>query len=333
MDQKKKRTDPLIDLEMHSKYLHYRRTKIVATIGPSSNTPEMMKSLIESGMNVARINFSHGKNEEHLQTIKSLRQVAKEMGKSIAILGDLCGPKIRVGMFKNDSIELFEGADVIITTEKILGEPGLIPSQYKNLADEVVNGHKILLDDGNLELQVINKIDKNRIRAKVIRGGILKNNKGMNLHDTKMKISALSEKDKEDAVFAIGAGVDYIAISFVRHADDIRQLKDLIKKNKSDIPVIAKIEKPEALENIHEIIALADGMMIARGDLGVELPAQKVPILQGRFVQIANEYNKPVIVATQMLESMIEHGTPTRAEANDVASACLQGADAVMLSA
>jgi len=255
------------------------------------------------------------------------------MGTSIAILGDLCGPKIRVGKFRNDSIVLIEGSEVIITTEDIPGEPGLIPSQYKNLAEEALIGHKILLDDGNLELQVINKIDNNRLYAKVIRGGILKNNKGMNLPDTKMKISALSEKDKEDAVFAIAAGVDYIALSFVRHAKDITDLKDLIKENNSIIPVIAKIEKPEALENIHDIMNFADGMMVARGDLGVELPPQKVPILQSRLVQIANEYNKPVIVATQMLESMIEHGTPTRAEANDVASACLQGADAVMLSA
>lgn len=333
MNHKKIRTDPLIDLELHSKYLHFRRTKIVATIGPSSNTPELIKSLIESGMNVARINFSHGTNEEHMQTIKMLRQVTKEMGTSIAILGDLCGPKIRVGKFKNDSITLIEGSEIIITTEDVLGESDLIPSQYKNLAEEALIGHKILLDDGNLELTVIKKIDNHRIEAKVIRGGILKNNKGMNLPDTKMNISAISDKDKSDTVFAIGAGVDYIALSFVRHAQDIRELKDIIKENKSDIPVIAKIEKPEALENIHDIIDLADGMMIARGDLGVELPPQKVPILQSRLVQIANEYNKPVIVATQMLESMIEHGTPTRAEANDVASACIQGADAVMLSA
>jgi pyruvate kinase len=333
MNHKVKRTDPLIDLELHSKYLHFRRTKIVATIGPSTNTAEMMKVLIESGMNVARINFSHGKQEEHLNTIQTLRKVSKELDKTIAILGDLCGPKIRVGKFLNDSIELEEGTEVVITTQNILGESGLIPSQYKYLAQEVVTGHKILLDDGNLELRVTQLIDKEKIRAKVIRGGILKNNKGMNLPDTKMNISALSDKDKEDAVFAIGAGVDYIALSFVRHAKDITELKELIKKQKSDIPVIAKIEKPEALENIHEIINLADGMMIARGDLGVELPAQKVPILQSRLVQIANEYNKPVIVATQMLESMIEHGTPTRAEANDVASACMQGADAVMLSA
>jgi pyruvate kinase len=333
MDQIKKKTDPMIDLELHSKYLHFRRTKIVATIGPASNTASMMKLLIEAGLNVARINFSHGTHEEHLASINLLRQVSDETGKSIAILGDLCGPKIRVGKFKNDAIELIEGSEVIITTEEILGEPGLIPSQYKNLPDEIKDGHRILLDDGNLELQFLNKVDKYRIRAKVMRGGKLKNNKGMNLPDTKMNISALSVKDKEDAVFAIGAGVDYIALSFVRYGKDITELRDLIKQNNSDIPIIAKIEKPEALENIHEIISLADGMMIARGDLGVELPPQKVPILQSRLVQIANEYNKPVIVATQMLESMIEHGTPTRAEATDVASACMHGTDAVMLSA
>jgi pyruvate kinase len=322
----------LFDLDLHHKYLYFRRTKIVATIGPASSSPAMLKKLIENGLDIARINFSHGKAEDHLAIIKLIRKISGQLKKPVAILGDLCGPKIRVGEFKNGSITLKDGAIVTITTKNIIGSEGLIPSQYKNLVREVVAGHSILLDDGNLELKVMKKY-KDRVEARVIHGGILKNKKGMNLPNTKLRIAALTEKDKNDVLYCIKGKVDYVALSFVRKPTDIMDLKNWLKKHKSDIPIIAKIEMPEALTNIRGIMELADGIMVARGDLGVELPAKKVPIIQNKLIQIANKMNKPVIVATQMLESMIEHSRPTRAEVTDVASACLAGADAVMMSA
>jgi len=322
----------LFDLDLHHKYLYFRRTKIVATIGPASSSPEKLKSLIAGGLDVARINFSHGKAEDHVKTIRLIRKISARLNKPIAVLGDLCGPKIRVGEFANGSIVLKEGSIVTITTKNVVGTDNLIPSQYKNLVAEVVAGHSILLDDGNLELKVVRKF-KDRVEAKVIHGGVLKDKKGMNLPDTQLRIAALTPKDKKDVLYCIEAGVDFIALSFVRKPGDIQSLKTLLKRRHSDIPVIAKIEMPEALENIKRIVELADGIMVARGDLGVELPAKKVPIIQSKLIQIANKMNKPVIVATQMLESMIEHSRPTRAEVTDVASACQAGADAVMMSA
>jgi pyruvate kinase len=322
----------LFDLDLNHKYLFFRRTKIVATIGPASSSPEKLKSLIAGGLNVARINFSHGKAEDHLKTIRLIRKISGQLKKPIAILGDLCGPKIRVGEFESGSITLKEGSIVTITTKPVVGTESLIPSQYKNLIREVVAGHSILLDDGNLELKVVKKF-KDRVEAKVIHGGVLKNKKGMNLPNTQLHIAALTEKDKSDVLYCIQGGVDYVALSFVRKPADIMDLKNWLKRHRSDIPIIAKIEMPEALTNIRAIMELADGIMVARGDLGVELPAKKVPIIQNKLIQIANKMNKPVIVATQMLESMIEHSRPTRAEVTDVAGACLAGADAVMMSA
>ena len=322
----------LFDLDLHHKYLFFRRTKIVATIGPASSSPDKLRMLISKGLNVARINFSHGKAEDHLKTIRLIRKISGQLKKTVAILGDLCGPKIRVGEFRNGSITLKEGSMVTITTEAVLGTQNLIPSLYKNLVREVVPGHSILLDDGNLELKVVKKF-KDRVEARVVHGGVLKDKKGMNLPNTELHIAALTEKDKNDVLYCIKGEVDYIALSFVRKPVDIIDLKNWLKQHKSDIPVIAKIEMPEALTNIHGILDLADGIMVARGDLGVELPAKKVPIIQNKLIQIANAMNKPVIVATQMLESMIDHSRPTRAEVTDVAGACLAGADAVMLSA
>lgn len=322
----------LFDLNLHHEYLHFRRTKIVATIGPASNSPEMLRKLIERGLDVARINFSHGDPEEHLKVIETIRRISTEVGRPVAILGDLCGPKIRVGMFKGDSITLRDGAPVTITTADVLGEEGLIPSQYKYLANEVTPGHRILLDDGNLELEVVSK-QGDRVEAKVLRGGVLKNKKGMNLPDTKLCISALTEKDRRDAEYCVRGGVDYVALSFVRRPEDIQDLRQHLQKLGGDLHIVAKIEKPEALENIHEIVQLADAIMVARGDLGVELPTKKVPLIQTKLIEIANQHAKPVIVATQMLESMIEHSRPTRAEVTDVSAACLAGADAVMMSA
>ena len=324
-------SDPF-DLDLHHKYLHFRRTKIVATIGPASSSPEKLKSLIAGGLDVARINFSHGNAEDHLKTIKLIRRISGRLNKPIAILGDLCGPKIRVGEFTNGSVTLKDGAVVTITTEPVIGTESLIPSQYKNLVREVVPGHSILLDDGNLELKVVRKL-KDRVEAKVIHGGVLKDKKGMNLPNTQLHVAALTAKDKSDVLYCIKGGVDYVALSFVRKPGDIMDLRNWLTRHKSDIPIIAKIEMPEALTNIKRIVELADGIMVARGDLGVELAAKKVPIIQNKLIQIANIMNKPVIVATQMLESMIEHSRPTRAEVTDVAGACLAGADAVMMSA
>lgn len=321
----------MFSLGLTHKYLYFRRTKIVATIGPASSSPAMIRTLIRKGLDVARINFSHGRAEDHLRTIALIRKIARGLGVPVAILGDLSGPKIRVGTFKGGAVQLKEGSTVTITTEPVLGDATLIPCQYKRLATEVRTGEQVLLDDGNLEFKVLGK-SGNRVRAKVVRGGVLRNNKGMNLPDTKMKIPALTAKDRRDAQLCIRGGVDFLALSFVRRAADIRELKALLRRNKADIPVIAKIEKPEALRNIEEIIGEADGIMIARGDLGVELPAKKVPVIQDKLIETCISHRKPVIVATQMLESMMEHGRPTRAEVTDVSAACLSSADAVMLS-
>jgi len=318
--------------EINHKYLHFRRTKIVATIGPASSSYEMLKKLVDKGLNVARVNFSHGNPKDHVQLMARIRKAVAETGKSVAILADLCGPKIRTGRFKNDAVTLMDGSTVFITSRPVLGDEKLIVSQYRPLIKEVRPGHKILLDDGNLELEVV-KQSGDLLEARVVRGGVLKNNKGMNLPDTKLAVSALTKKDKSDALYAIQGGADYIALSFVRRPEDILDLRKHLKRHGAETPVIAKIEKPEAIENIQQIMELADGIMVARGDLGVEMPPQKVPFIQNKLIQFANQYRKPVIVATQMLESMIEHGRPTRAEVTDVAGACMGGADAVMLSA
>jgi len=322
----------VFDMDLDHEYLYFRRTKIVATIGPASSSPAVLRKLVAGGLNVARINFSHGTHEEHLRTIRAIRKISGELHRPVAILGDLCGPKIRVGKFRNSEIFLKAGSTVTITAEPCLGDENTIPSLYRKLPAEVSTGGRILLDDGNLELQVMSKTPRT-VKARVLRGGVLRDNKGMNLPGTEMNIPALTAKDREDAACCIRGRVDYIALSFVRKAADIADLKRLLKRSASDIGVIAKIEKPEALENIDEILEMADGIMIARGDLGVELPAKKVPLIQNKLIEVANQCNKPVIVATQMLESMIDHSRPTRAEVTDVSAACLAGADAVMLSA
>jgi pyruvate kinase len=320
------------DFQIDHEDLYFRRTKIVATIGPASSSTKILTKLMEKGLNVARINFSHGDPDEHVRIIAKIRRIARATGHSVAILADLCGPKIRVGKFTGDAVMLKEHSIVTITVKPVLGTATIFQSQYKNLVKEIAVGHPILLDDGNLELKVTKKLS-DAIEAKVIRGGVLKNNKGMNLPNTKLAISALTAKDKSDVLYCIKADVDYIALSFVRHAKDITELRTFLKRHKADIPIVAKIEKPEALANIAAILDTADAIMIARGDLGVELPPRKVPIIQNKLIKLANNANKPVIVATQMLESMIEHSRPTRAEVTDVSAACLAGADAVMLSA
>lgn len=318
--------------DLHHGYLHFRRTKIVATIGPASSSPETIRELIRRGLNVARINFSHGEPEEHLRTIRTIRTVSGQLRIPVAVLADLCGPKIRVGRFRGQSCILKEGSFVTITVKPVLGDAELIPCQYQGIVKEVSAGHRILLDDGNLELRVVSK-SQGQVRAKVIHGGLLKDHKGMNLPDTDMHVPSLTPKDRKDLGYCIRANVDYVALSFVRRPEDVKELKGLLRRRGADIAVIAKIEKPEALESIQGIIEAADGIMIARGDLGVELPAKKVPFIQAKLIETCIRFRKPVIVATQMLESMIEHARPTRAEVTDVAAACLAGADAVMLSA
>lgn len=314
------------------KLLIYRRTKIVATLGPSSNDKETIKALIDAGVNVFRLNMSHGTHDFHRDVYHLVRTTAAMMKKPVAILADLCGPKIRVGTFKDGQIDLVPGEKVTVTTRDVKGECGIIPSQYQALTRDVAHGTCILLDDGNIELQVDSVVDQD-IRCEVVNGGILKDKKGMNLPNANVSAPSLTDSDREDAKFVLNLGVDFIALSFVRRASDIMALLALIQRAGANTAVVAKIEKPEALENIEEILETADAIMVARGDLGVELPPQAVPAAQDQLIDMARKYRKPVIVATQMLESMIEHARPTRAEVSDVATAVRAGADAVMLSA
>ncbi len=314
------------------KLLIYRRTKIVATIGPSSGDRKTIKRLIRAGVNVFRLNMSHGTYEGHRTVYENVRSAAAELGNPIAILADLCGPKIRVGSFEGGKIELRQEEIVTVTTRDVPGEAGLIPSRYSALNRDVKGGNRILLDDGNIELRVL-EVAGTEIICEVIAGGVLSDRKGMNLPGANVSAPSLTESDRKDAAFALDLGVDLLALSFVRQASDIRTLSAIISDAGASTGIIAKIEKPEALHNIEEILDAADGIMVARGDLGVELPPQAVPAAQDQLIELARRRRKPVIVATQMLESMIEHPRPTRAEVSDVATAVHSGADAVMLSA
>lgn len=312
----------------------YGKTKIVCTLGPATSTEEIIIKMCEVGMDIARLNFSHGSHKEQLSLIKKIRNAAKIVGEPIAIMQDLQGPKIRTGLLENKTVELKAGNKFVLTPSDVLGNEKIVSTSYKNLAKEVEVGDNILMDDGLLQFKVIGCTEKDVI-TEVIHGGILKERKGINLPGVKLNVPAFTEKDLKDLEFGIQNDVDYVALSFVRTAEDIRQLKKFIisKIDKGrKLPIIAKIEKIEALKNIDEIIKEADGIMVARGDLGVECELQEVPIAQKMICKKANEAGKPVIIATQMLESMIENPRPTRAEANDVANAVLDGADAVMLS-
>lgn len=309
-----------------------RKTKIIATLGPASNSSEIIYDLIKAGANVFRLNMSHGEHEGHQKIYQLIKKAAKELNQHITIFADLCGPKIRTGKFKDGSILLKPGIRVVVTTRDILGQENLIPCQYESLADDVEPGNRILLDDGKMELKVLGK-QATEIDCEVIYGGELKNNKGINLPGVNVSCPSLTEKDRVDALFALGLGVDYLALSFVRKAEDIAELRQLIVKNGYQAHIIAKLEKCEALINSEEIINAADAIMIARGDLGVELNPEDVPIAQLQLIKRARALNKPVIVATQMLESMIESSRPTRAEATDVSNAVYWATDAVMLSA
>ena len=314
------------------KLLIHRRTKIVATLGPSSNDSRTIERLITTGTNVFRLNMSHGTHDEHGDTYQRIRSAAGKLEKPIAVLADLCGPKIRVGTFDHGRIELVTGNSVTVTSRDVIGRSDLIPSQYEALADDVEIGNRILLDDGNIEL-LVQSVDGTEITCKVVSGGVLSDHKGMNLPGVNISSPSLTENDRVDAHFALLLGVDFLALSFVRQGSDVEELRALISATNSHVAIVAKIEKPEALDNIDEIIEAADAIMVARGDLGVELPPQVVPNAQNQLIDLARTHRKPVIVATQMLESMIDHPRPTRAEVSDVANAVRSGADAVMLSA
>lgn len=309
-----------------------RRAKIVATIGPATREEKNLEKAIKAGMNVARLNFSHGSHEDHLKVIHSLRKLSSELRAPVAILQDLQGPKVRVGKFENGKIEIKPGDRLVVTTAAVLGKPGLIPSDFKELPMACVPGTRILLDDGLMEIQVL-QVRGEEIDVEVIYGGILKDRKGMNLPGVNLPVDAMTPKDFEDLEFGLANKVDYVALSFVRHARDIRKLREIIESKKSNAKIVAKIEMVEALENLEEICRLSDVVMVARGDLAVEVGQSRLPGFQKRIIQVCNQLGKPVITATQMLDSMVENPRPTRAEITDVANAVLDGSDALMLSA
>ena len=309
----------------------YRRTKIIATVGPASSELDVVSRLIEAGVNIFRLNMSHGEHEGHVLAYNNIRKAAEQQKLPIGILADLCGPKIRTGKFKGDGIDLQTGSEVTITMQDVLGEPGLISSQYADLARDVTLGDRILLADGLLELEVIN-VRSDQVQCRVIQGGHLGNHKGINLPGVDVSAPSMTKKDFTDAKFALDLGVDFIALSFVRKAEDLAPLRRLITEQNRSTLVISKMEKPEALLNAESILEVTDAIMVARGDLGVELPAEEVPVAQAELIRLARKYGKPVIVATQMLESMIVNARPTRAEVTDVAHAVTSGTDAIMLS-
>jgi pyruvate kinase len=309
-----------------------RRAKIVCTLGPASREPTFIGNLIDEGMDVARINFSHGDAEDHKAVIAAVRSEAEKRGRPVAVLQDLQGPKIRVGRFVTGSTELEPGADFTLTTRDVPGTDTIVSTTYAGLPRDVKPGDVLLLDDGLLSLEVIENSDTD-VETRVLIGGTLKNNKGINLPGVKVSAPALTEKDRRDLAIGMQVGVDFVALSFVRSPDDIDEAIALARRpDGKRVPIVAKIEKPEAIERLEEIIDRADGIMVARGDLGVEMGAEKVPLIQKRAIELTNAKGKVVITATQMLESMISNARPTRAEASDVANAVLDGSDALMLS-
>ncbi|MDM3849470.1 MAG: pyruvate kinase [Aphanizomenon gracile PMC627.10] len=310
-----------------------RRTKIVATIGPATSSPEMLKAIIEAGATTLRLNFSHGTHADHQRSIRLIRQTAFELNRPVAILQDLQGPKIRLGRFETGSIILAKGDRFILTNRPIEGTQEISCVTYDYLAQEVPVGSKILLDDGKVEM-VVEEInhEKGDLHCRVTVPGKLSNNKGVNFPGVYLSIKAMTDKDREDLMFGLDQGVDWVALSFVRNPQDIIEIKELISSTGKNVPVVAKIEKHEAIEQMEAVLSLCDGVMVARGDLGVELPAEDVPVLQKRLIATANRLGIPIITATQMLDSMVSNPRPTRAEVSDVANAILDGTDAVMLS-
>jgi pyruvate kinase len=309
-----------------------RRAKIVCTLGPSTDSPERVRALVEAGMDVARLNFSHGEHSEHGRRFREVRQAAEAAGRNLAVLADLQGPKIRLGRFAEGKVEWRTGERIRITVEDIEGSHDRVSTTYKQLAADVRAGDRLLVDDGNVGLVAVDIENGTDVVCDVTEGGPVSNNKGLSLPGVVVSVPAMSDKDADDLEFALRLGVDFIALSFVRSADDVKLVHQIMDEMGVRRPVIAKIEKPEAVERLEDIALSFDGIMVARGDLGVELPLEQVPMVQKRAIQICRDNAKPVIVATQMLESMINHSRPTRAEASDVANAVLDGADALMLS-
>ena len=313
--------------------LQHRRTKIICTLGPASFAQEIIEKMIRAGMDVARLNFSHGSHEQHLQTLLSLRAAAKAVGKPVGVLQDLCGPKVRVGQMPGGGVDLVAGqaVDFFVPSAQSRMQEGGLPVDYEGLAADVRKGNVILFDDGALEATVV-EVEAGRVRVEMIRGGKLKSRKGMNLPGVAISAESVTRKDLEDLDWGITHGVDWVALSFVRQAADLLAVKRRLEGEEHAPLIIAKIETPEGVEHATAILDLADGIMVARGDLGVELPFEQVPAVQKRLIRVANRAHKPVITATQMLESMVVNARPTRAEATDVANAVMDGTDAVMLS-
>ena len=309
-----------------------KKTKIVATLGPASASKEVLRQMMLEGVNVCRLNCSHGSHEDHKKSIDLIRELNNETGLNVAILADLQGPKIRTYEMENNGVMMVNGSIVTIVTDKIVGTADKFGISYKQMPKDVLPGERILLDDGKLMMEIVSTDGMKEIKAKVIHGGILSSKKGVNLPNTVISLPSLTEKDREDLEFALQEDVDWIGLSFVRSARDIIELKHIISQKHCKARVIAKIEKPEAVADIDEIIKVSDALMVARGDLGVEVPYQSVPLIQKMLISKGHLHAKPVIVATQMMESMISNISPTRAEVNDVANAVLDGADAVMLS-
>ncbi len=309
-----------------------KKTKIVATLGPATNTKEILTELATAGVNVFRINFSHADYDDVKERIQQIREINKEQGFNVAILADLQGPKLRVGVMEEDVL-LEDGDEFVFTTEECVGTKECAFMTYQNFPRDVKVGEQILVDDGKLLFEIVSTDKKSRVVTKVVVGGVLSSKKGVNLPNTNISLPALTEKDKKDAIFALKQEVDWMALSFVRTPEDLRMLRDLIAQHSEyRVPVIAKIEKPEAVDNIDSLIPYCDGLMVARGDLGVEIPMQEVPLIQKKLVMRAKRARIPVIIATQMMETMITNSVPTRAEVNDVANSIMDGADAVMLS-
>ncbi|MDF9815755.1 pyruvate kinase [Streptomyces sp. SPB162] len=309
-----------------------RRAKIVCTLGPAVDSYDQLKTLAEAGMNVARFNFSHGTHAEHEERYQRVRKVAEETGRAIGVLADLQGPKIRLAKFADGPVELVSGDEFTITADEVPGDKTICGTTYKGLPGDVSKGDPILINDGNVALRVI-EVEGPRVRCLVVEGGVISDHKGINLPGAAVNVPALSEKDIEDLRFALAMGVDMVALSFVRDASDVKDVHRVMDEEGRRVPVIAKVEKPQAVENMEAVVMAFDAVMVARGDLAVEYPLERVPVVQKQLIELCRRNAKPVIVATQMMESMITNSRPTRAEASDVANAILDGADAVMLSA
>lgn len=311
---------------------YHSRSKIVATIGPACNNMNTLREMILEGIDVCRLNFSHGEHSDHEKVIYLIKELNKELKTNVAILADLQGPKLRIGEVENNGVELINGKELIFTSEKCIGTSEKVYMSYKPLSKDVQKGEIILVDDGKIKLEVIDTNGTNEVKTKIISGGILSSKKGVNLPNTNISLPSLTSKDIEDVNFVLDFDIDWVALSFVRNAKDIQQLRDIIQKKGKTTSIIAKIEKPEALKDLDNIIECTDGVMVARGDLGVEIPFEEVPVIQKEIVFKCVTNAKPVIIATQMMESMITNFRPTRAEATDCANAVIEGADALMLS-